>query len=106
MSFYEKSEEILANWDKNEFRKLFHNDFLFIREAELVTLDDHMDNLDEWMTSSNASSEDRKKMMAERRRNSLIHENLRNRNQMGRRWQNRNECLSKKRRFSLALNRK
>jgi len=75
MSFYEKSEEILANWDKNEFRKLFHNDFLFIREAELVTLDDHMDNLDEWMTSSNASSEDRKKMMAERRRNSLIHEN-------------------------------
>ena len=70
MSFFEKSGEIMQNWDKNEFRKLFHEDFMFIREFEMVTLEDHINNIDIFMTE-----QDRTKMMAERRRNSLIHEN-------------------------------
>ena len=70
MSFFEKSGEIMQNWDKNEFRKLFHKDFMFIREFEMVTLEDHIKNIDVFMTE-----QDRTKMMAERRRTSLIHEN-------------------------------
>ena len=70
MSFFEKSGEIMQNWDKNEFRKLFHEDFMFIREFEMVTLEDHINNIDIFMTE-----QDRTKMMAERRRTSLIHEN-------------------------------
>ena len=70
MSFFEKSGEIMQNWDKNEFRKLFHEDFMFIREFEMVTLEDHINNIDIFMTD-----QDRTKMMAERRRTSLIHEN-------------------------------
>ena len=69
MSFFEKSGEIMQNWDKNEFRKLFHEDFMFIREFEMVTLEDHINNINIFMTE-----QDRTKMMAERRRNSLIHE--------------------------------
>ena len=70
MSFFEKSGAIIQNWDKNEFRKLFHKDFMFIREFEMVTLEDHINNIDIFMTE-----QDRTKMMAERRRTSLIHEN-------------------------------
>ena len=70
MGFFEKSGEIMQNWDKNEFRKLFHEDFMFIREFEMVTLEDHINNIDIFMTE-----QDRTKMMAERRRTSLIHEN-------------------------------
>ena len=70
MSFFEKSGEIMQNWDKIEFRKLFHEDFMFIREFEMVTLEDHINNIDIFMTE-----QDRTKMMAERRRTSLIHEN-------------------------------
>ena len=36
----------MQDWDKNEFRKLFHEDFMFIREFEMVTLDDHVDTID------------------------------------------------------------
>ena len=44
--------------------------FLFIRETELVTLDDHMNNLDEFM-----SKPENAKTMTEDRINSLVHEN-------------------------------
>ena len=70
MSFFEKAGDALANWNKEEFRKLFHEDFLFIRETELVTLDDHMDKMNEFM-----SNQDNAKMMAARRIQGLVHEN-------------------------------
>ena len=70
MSFYKKTGEVIADWNKEEFRKLFHEDFLFIRETELVTLDDHMNNLDEFM-----SKPENAKTMTEDRINSLVHEN-------------------------------
>ena len=70
MSFFEKAGDVLADWNKEEFRKLFHEDFLFIRETELVTLDDHMNNLDEFMSKPENAKE-----LIERRRNALVHEN-------------------------------
>ncbi len=30
MSFYKKTGEVIADWNKEEFRILFHEDFLFI----------------------------------------------------------------------------
>ena len=51
MSFYKKTGEVIADWNKEEFRKLFHEDFLFIRETELVTLDDHINKFNKFMSS-------------------------------------------------------
>ena len=70
MSFFEKAGDVLADWNKEEFRKLFHEDFLFIRETELVTLDDHMNNLDKFMSKPENAKE-----LIERRRNALVQEN-------------------------------
>ena len=70
MSFFEKAGDVLANWNKEEFRKLFHEDFLFIRETELVTLDDHINNFDKFMFKPENAKE-----LIERRRNALVHEN-------------------------------
>ncbi len=70
MSFFEKTGEVIADWNKEEFRKLFHEDFLFIRETELVTLDDHINNFDKFM-----SKPEKAKELIERRRNALVHEN-------------------------------
>ena len=70
MSFYKKTGEVIADWNKEEFRKLFHEDFLFIRETELVTLDDHINNFDKFMSKPENAKE-----LIERRRNALVHEN-------------------------------
>ena len=37
---------VAKNWDKEAFRKLHHEDFLFIRETELLTRDEHVNNID------------------------------------------------------------
>ena len=37
---------VAMNWDKEAFRELHHEDFLFIRETELLTRDEHVDNID------------------------------------------------------------
>ena len=37
---------VADNWDKEIFRDLHHEDFLFIRETELLTRDEHVDNID------------------------------------------------------------
>ena len=70
MSFYEKSVEILQNWDKEAFRDLHHVDFLFIRETELVTLDDYIELMDKFMIE-----EDGARVTAVRMAQGLIHEN-------------------------------
>ena len=46
MSLSQKYKAVFANWDKEVFRDIHHEDFLFIRETELLTLDDHVENLD------------------------------------------------------------
>ena len=40
MSFIQKSRAVMDNWNKEEFKKIHHPDYMFIRETELVTLDD------------------------------------------------------------------
>ena len=46
MSLSQKYKTVFANWDKEVFRDIHHEDFLFTRETELLTLDDHVKNLD------------------------------------------------------------
>ena len=46
MSFSEQSRKIMQNWDKEEFKKIHHPDYMFIRETELLTRDEHVDNID------------------------------------------------------------
>jgi hypothetical protein len=46
MSFSQKSRAVMENWDKEEFKKNHHPDYMFIRETELVTLDDWADRME------------------------------------------------------------
>ena len=46
MSFSQKSRAVMDNWDKEEFKKIHHPDYMFIRETELVTLDDWADRME------------------------------------------------------------
>ena len=53
MSFSQKSRAVMENWDKEEFKKIHHPDYMFIRETELVTLDDWADRMEKWVVSGN-----------------------------------------------------
>ena len=44
-------QKIFNAWDKEVFRAAHHEDYMFIREFEMVTLDDHIDTVDEFMRS-------------------------------------------------------
>ena len=46
MSISQKYLSVFANWDKEVFRSIHHEDFMFIRETELLTLDDQVDTID------------------------------------------------------------
>jgi hypothetical protein len=49
MSLQAKMDEIFNNWDKEAFRATHHPDYMFIREFEMVTLDDHVETINELM---------------------------------------------------------
>ena len=40
MSFIQKSRVVMDNWNEEELKKNNRLDYMFIRETELVTLDD------------------------------------------------------------------
>ena len=40
MSFSEEIQAVLLDWDEEKFKKLHDPEFMFIRETELMTLDD------------------------------------------------------------------
>ena len=40
-SMHWESRELARNWSKEKFMDLHHEDFLFIRETELLTRDEH-----------------------------------------------------------------
>ena len=42
----EKMTDIFSNWDKEAFRAAHHPDYMFIREFEMVTLDEHVEIMD------------------------------------------------------------
>ena len=41
-------EAVVRNWDKGTFGELDQEDFSFIRETELLTHDEHVDNIN-WL---------------------------------------------------------
>ena len=45
-SIFWQIRAVADNWDKEIFKNLHHEDFLFIRETELLTRDEHVDNID------------------------------------------------------------
>ena len=70
MSFIQKSRAVMDNWNKEEFKKNHHPDYIFIRETELVKLDDWADKMEKWVVSG-----DFLKDTKDRRKTSLVHEN-------------------------------
>ena len=49
MASFERAQKIFNNWDKEAFRAVHHEDYMFIREFEMVTLEDHVESVDEVM---------------------------------------------------------
>jgi hypothetical protein len=70
MSFSEKIQAVMLNWNEEEFKKLHDPEFMFIRETELITMDDWIANMEEF-SSSGAYA----KRVNRNRRTSLVHEN-------------------------------
>ena len=68
MSYSEKSRAIMQNWNREEFIKLHHEEYMFIRETELLTLEDHVENIDRLVTTTNFAEKQNKQAV-------LIHEN-------------------------------
>ena len=66
MSLFQKYVDVFYNWDRWVFRSLHHEDFMFIRETELLMLDDHKTVIDElaskremdWHTKATLSHKD------------------------------------------------
>ena len=46
MSINQKYRAVFSDWDKEAFRDIHHEDFMFIRETELLTLEEQVDNID------------------------------------------------------------
>ena len=68
-SFYEKSLEVFMKWDKNIFRNLLYGEYLFLREFELVTVEDYAERMHGFMLEKGSAN-----IMAARINQSLIHE--------------------------------
>ena len=83
MSLSQKYKAVFASWDTEVFRDIHHEDFMFIRETELLTLDDHVENLDKLALTTN--------FLKNTQNGQLIHENeyvLENR------WKEKNEMVT------------
>ena len=48
---------VLQNWNKEEFRSFFRKNSLFIRETELVHLDEHVENIHKFVTKEDGAVE-------------------------------------------------
>ena len=46
MSMFQQLIECFNNWDEETFKELHHEDFMFIKETELLTLDEQVDTMD------------------------------------------------------------
>ena len=83
MTLSQKYKAVFANWDKEVFRDIHHEDFLFIRETELLTLDAHVENLDKLAQTTN--------FLKNTRNGQLIHENE---YVFENRWKEKNEMVT------------
>ena len=86
MSFSEKIQAVMVNWNKEEFKKLHDPVFMFIRPTELVTLDAWIKNMEKYAMSGAYA-----KNMKERKRTALVHEN---RHVTEWRWEEGNELVT------------
>lgn len=70
MGVFNKYKEVFGAdvWDKEAFRAIHHEDYMFIREAELLTLDEHVENMDSFVRNNDG-------FRLTLARTSLIHEN-------------------------------
>ena len=68
MSVSKQYRSCWAKWDKEVFRDIQHEDFLFIRETELLTLDQHVKVIDHLVTTTDFAENQLTKAV-------LIHEN-------------------------------
>jgi hypothetical protein len=46
MSFSEKIQAVMLNWSEEEFKKFHDPEFMFIRETELITMEDWITNME------------------------------------------------------------
>lgn len=53
MSINQKYRAVFSDWDKEAFRDIHHEDFMFIRETELLTLEEQVDNIDRLVREEN-----------------------------------------------------
>ena len=67
MSAFEDSRTVFSNWSVEGFRNLHDEDFLFIRETELLTLDEHVENIARLVETSSFLDDTKSQI--------LIHEN-------------------------------
>ena len=53
MSLIKKYLDVYSNWDLETFRNIHHEDYMFIRETDLLTRDEHVDNFVKLTTDPN-----------------------------------------------------
>ena len=46
MTLFQKYVEVFTDWDVDAFRGLYHEDFMFVRETDLLNLDEHIEIID------------------------------------------------------------
>ena len=68
MSVRDELKLVFTEWNKEVFRDIHHEDFMFIRETELLTLDEHVENIDKLVSEEDFG----KKFL---RMAELVHEN-------------------------------
>ncbi|MAI59151.1 MAG: hypothetical protein CML56_09300 [Rhodobacteraceae bacterium] len=68
MSVFKQYQSVFANWDKEIFKNIHHDDFLFIRETELLTLDEHVKVIDNAVKTTDFAEQQNRNMV-------LIHAN-------------------------------
>ena len=52
MSFVGRTQKIFNNWENEAFCAVHYDHYMFIREFEMVTLEDHIESVDEDMRNS------------------------------------------------------
>ena len=44
MSLYKKYLDVYSNWDLETFKNIHHEDYMFVRETDLLTRDEHVES--------------------------------------------------------------
>ena len=44
MSLFKKYQDVYSNWDLEIFKNIHHEDYMFVRETELLTREEHVES--------------------------------------------------------------